>query len=57
MNHQNLLYFISNVFVFRHSRESGNPDAVPAKTGNQNIKNWIPHQVRNDKNKAGGIKK
>jgi len=47
----------------RHSRESGNPDAVPVKMGNQNTKNldarlrisgmtnhkhWIPGQARND---------
>ena len=41
----------------RHSRESGNPDAVPAKAGNYtkeldscfHRKPWIPCQARNDK--------
>ncbi|MEW6410495.1 MAG: hypothetical protein AB1488_10385, partial [Nitrospirota bacterium] len=41
----------------RHSRESGNPDAVPAKGGNYtkeldscfHRKPWIPCQARNDK--------
>jgi UDP-N-acetylglucosamine 2-epimerase len=34
----------------RHSRESGNPDVVPTKAGNQEEqKHWIPGQARNDK--------